>query len=114
MRIVRTAAAFALLGLACSIGQGECARATDEVVLGMSAAFSGPASALGNDMRAGITAAIEECNRAGGVHGRNVRLAALDDGYEPARAAPNMRRLVDEEKVVAIVGNVGTPTAGGG
>ncbi len=83
----------------------------DEIVLGMSTALSGPASALGTDMRAGVQAAIDEANRAGGVHGRRVRLVALDDGYEPARTAPNMHTLIDDEKAVAIVGNVGTPTA---
>jgi ABC-type branched-subunit amino acid transport system substrate-binding protein len=83
----------------------------DGIILGMSAAFSGPASALGSDMRAGIVAAIEEANTSGGVHGRKLRLVALDDGYEPSRTAPNMRALVGEQKVVAVIGNVGTPTA---
>lgn len=77
----------------------------------MSAAFSGPAAALGSDMRAGIIAAIEESNKAGGIHGRKLRLVALDDGYEPSRTAPNMRTLVGEQSVVAVIGNVGTPTA---
>src|SRR5262245_58296588 len=82
-----------------------------EIVVGMSTVLSGPASALGTDMRAGVEAALTEANKAGGVHGRSVRLVALDDGYEPSRTAPNMLRLIDTEKAVAIVGNVGTPTA---
>ncbi len=79
--------------------------------IGMSAAFSGPAEALGNGMRKGIEAYFEHVNRQGGIHGRNIELIAKDDAYEPARTAPNMRQLIDEEKVLGVIGNVGTPTA---
>ncbi|MEZ6164983.1 MAG: ABC transporter substrate-binding protein [Phycisphaerales bacterium] len=79
--------------------------------LGMSTALSGPAQFLGYHMKLGVEAAIHEANQAGGVHGRSIELVAFDDGYEPGRTAPNMRRLINEEGVVAVVGNVGTPTA---
>jgi ABC-type branched-subunit amino acid transport system substrate-binding protein len=82
-----------------------------EIVLGMSTVLSGPAANLGSDMRLGVLAGLERANRAGGVHGRPLRLIALDDGYEPARTAPNMRRLLENENVLAVIGNVGTPTA---
>jgi len=62
-------------------------------------------------MKAGIEAYFERANAAGGVHGKMLRLVALDDGYEPARAGANVRKLIDEEKVFAILGNPGTPTA---
>ncbi|MCB9853557.1 MAG: ABC transporter substrate-binding protein [Phycisphaerales bacterium] len=77
----------------------------------MSTALSGPASKLGQSMRDGVSAAINEVNRAGGVHDRLLTLIALDDGYEPARTAPNMRSLIERQDVIAVVGNVGTPTA---
>jgi branched-chain amino acid transport system substrate-binding protein len=82
-----------------------------EIVLGMSTALSGPAADLGNKMLEGVNAALAEVERAGGLHGRRVRLIALDDGYEPERTGPNIRKLVEQEHVVAIVGDVGTPTA---
>jgi ABC-type branched-subunit amino acid transport system substrate-binding protein len=85
-------------------------RSTD-IVLGMSTALSGPASELGNDMLAGVDSALAEVERDGGIRGRRVRLIALDDGYEPDRAGRNVRELVERDKVIAIVGNVGTPTA---
>ena len=85
--------------------------APEEIVLGMSTALSGPAAALGKDMREGVLAGFERVNRAGGVNGRKLRLIALDDGYEPSRTAPNMRQLLDKENVSAVIGNVGTPTA---
>jgi ABC-type branched-subunit amino acid transport system substrate-binding protein len=81
------------------------------ILLGMSTALTGPADMLGVNMRAGVLTAIEEVNRAGGVHGRKLVLLSQDDGYEPARTAPNMRKLIEEDHVLAIIGNVGTPTA---
>ncbi|HET7501004.1 MAG TPA: ABC transporter substrate-binding protein [Kofleriaceae bacterium] len=83
----------------------------DELKVGMSGALSGPAAALGVGMRRGIEAYFARVNAAGGVHGRTLRLIALDDGYEPARAASNMHDLIDDNKVFAILGNPGTPTA---
>jgi branched-chain amino acid transport system substrate-binding protein len=83
----------------------------NDIVLGMSTALSGPAADLGTNMRTGVLAALEEANRAGGIQGRKLRLIALDDGYEPARTGPNMRTLIGDSRVLAVVGNVGTPTA---
>ena len=85
---------------------------TDERVLfGQSAAFSGPAEALGRGMQLGIRAAFEERNRTGGVHGRRLELLSLDDTYEPELAIANTRRLIEEERVFSLVGAVGTPTS---
>ena len=83
----------------------------DRVLFGQSAAFSGPAQALGRGMQLGIRAAFEERNRAGGVHGRMLELLSLDDTYEPEAAIANTRRLIEEEQVFALVGAVGTPTS---
>lgn len=82
-----------------------------ELVLGMSTALTGPVADLGNRMLSGVQAALVEVERSGGIRGRRVRLIALDDGYEPERAGPNVRRLVEGDHVLAVVGNVGTPTA---
>jgi branched-chain amino acid transport system substrate-binding protein len=102
-----------LLFLALGICHTQAADADhpDEIVLGMSTALTGNAANLGKDMQRGILAGMEHVNRNGGVNGRKLRLVALDDGYEPARTAPNMRQLVEEDKVLAIIGNAGTPTA---
>ena len=83
----------------------------DEIKVGMSGALSGPAQALGQGMKTGIEAYFARVNAAGGVNGHKFRLVALDDGYEPARAGVNVRKLIVEEKVFAILGNPGTPTA---
>ena len=83
----------------------------DRVLFGQSAAFSGPAEALGRGMQLGIRAAFEERNQTGGVHGRRLELVSLDDTYEPELAIANTRRLIEEDRVFALVGAVGTPTS---
>jgi len=83
----------------------------DRVLFGQSAAFSGPAQDLGNDMRLGILAAFHEANEAGGVHGRRLELESLDDGYESDAAFSNTQQLLHERKVFALIGAVGTPTS---
>jgi ABC-type branched-subunit amino acid transport system substrate-binding protein len=82
-----------------------------EILFGISAALSGPTKELGQNMKMGILAAFNEANANGGVHGRELRLIAADDGYEPARAAITMKQLYENDKVFGVVGNVGTPTA---
>lgn len=83
----------------------------DDIILGMSTVLTGSAANLGKDMQRGVLAGLERTNRSGGVHGRRLRLITLDDGYEPARTAPNMRQLIEKEHVLAVIGNVGTPPA---
>ncbi len=82
-----------------------------EIAFGMASPFSGANRELGRAMKAGIETAFGEVNAAGGVHGRKLRLVAMDDGYEPSRTGPVMKQLVEAERVFAAVGNVGTPTA---
>ena len=82
-----------------------------DIVLGMSTALSGPAEQLGVQMQAGVLAAINEVNNGGGIHGRQIRLITLDDGYEPTRTSQNVSKLIKEYDIVCMIGNVGTPTA---
>jgi branched-chain amino acid transport system substrate-binding protein len=82
-----------------------------EVVLGMSAALSGPSSALGRAMRAGVDAYIQSANASGGIAGYRLRLVALDDAYQAEPVRAHMMRLIDQEQVLAVIGSVGTPGA---
>ena len=84
---------------------------SDRILLGQSAAFDGPAQALGLGMREGLLAAFNQANDNGGVHGRKIELITYDDGYEPDRAIENTHKLIDEDKVFALIGAVGTPTS---
>jgi ABC-type branched-subunit amino acid transport system substrate-binding protein/tRNA A-37 threonylcarbamoyl transferase component Bud32 len=83
----------------------------DSVTIGMSAAFSGASRELGNRMKLGLETAFSALNDAGGVSGRQVKLLALDDGYEGKRALANVQELISDRHVFAVLGNVGTPTA---
>ena len=82
-----------------------------EIQFGMSAPFSGPAKELGQNMKLGIEAAFNVANAKGGIFGRQLRLIAADDGYEPARTAATMKGLYEKDQVFGLIGNVGTPTA---
>ena len=82
-----------------------------EIRLGIAAPFSGPAKELGRQMKLGIETAFGAINDAGGIEGRQLRLVAVDDGYEPGRTVSAMKDLVEKHGVFGIVGNVGTPTA---
>jgi branched-chain amino acid transport system substrate-binding protein len=83
----------------------------NEIRLGISAAFTGSAKELGNQMKLGIETAFNLVNESGGIHGRQLKLVAADDGYEPTRTAETMKELYEKEQVFGFIGNVGTPTA---
>jgi ABC-type branched-subunit amino acid transport system substrate-binding protein len=94
-----------------SVSRAESGVFGDRIVFGQSAAFTGPAAALGLGMREGILAAFNEANTAGGLHGRRLELVARDDGYEPERAIASTNHLINEDHVFALIGEVGTPTS---
>jgi len=104
-------ASCALVGFAISPAAAEDGVTSDAILFGQAAPLAGPAAALGVGMQAGIQAAFEEANRAGGVNGRKLKLVSLDDGYEPDRAIAQTKKLIEEEKVFALIGPVGTPTS---
>ncbi len=82
-----------------------------EVVFGMSAPFSGTAKEYGRQVRLGYELAFSLANEAGGIAGRKVRLAAIDDNYEPARTVSAVRQLVEQKKVFGLVCVFGAASA---
>jgi branched-chain amino acid transport system substrate-binding protein len=82
-----------------------------EIRFGIAGPFSGPAKELGRQMKLGIDTAFNRINDAGGVDGRQLRLIAADDGYEPTRTLDAMKQLYEKDQVFGFIGNVGTPTA---
>jgi ABC-type branched-subunit amino acid transport system substrate-binding protein len=62
-------------------------------------------------MQAGLLAAFKEANDAGGVHGRMLSLTSYDDGYEPDKSIEQVRKLIEVDRVFALIGPVGTPTS---
>ncbi len=82
---------------------------SSRIVLGQSAAFSGPAAQLGIQMHKGAKIYFDQINAAGGVNGHVIELRTLDDGYEPDRCKANTEKLIKED-VFGLIGYVGTPT----
>jgi ABC-type branched-subunit amino acid transport system substrate-binding protein len=82
-----------------------------QILLGQSVALTGPAQQLGLDMQLGASLYFDQVNARGGVNGRKIVLKTLDDGYEATRAAENTRKLINDDKVFALFGYVGTPTS---
>jgi branched-chain amino acid transport system substrate-binding protein len=89
----------------------EVGVSSDTILFGQAAALEGPSSALGQGMRQGILAAFAEINARGGVHGRKLKLISRDDGYDPDQSVAQTIKLIEEDKVFALIGAVGTPTA---
>lgn len=92
--------------LAARVASPVFARA-QPLVIGQSAALSGPAGELGTQFQGGAALVFDALNAAGGIAGRPVELRSLDDGYEPQRCVDNTRRLIDDG-ALALFGYVGT------
>ena len=81
-----------------------------DIVVGMSALFSGPSASLGIEAYRGSMAYLEHINSRGGVHGRKVVLKAYDNGYNPARAIENTIEFIEKDQAFVLFGYQGTPT----
>jgi ABC-type branched-subunit amino acid transport system substrate-binding protein len=82
-----------------------------EIYVGTSTPLSGPLQEVGLNAIAGIKAYFNRINTNGGIQGQKLQLIIEDDQYEPGLAAPNMRKLINDYNVIAVIANVGTPTA---
>lgn len=109
---VASAAAFATLALSLSTlpAHAENGVTDSEITIGQFAAISGAAAQLGLRMQVGMQSYFKAVNAQGGVNGRTIKLVTRDDGYEPEKAAAAVKALINEDKVFALAGSVGTPT----
>jgi branched-chain amino acid transport system substrate-binding protein len=103
-------------GVAAASGAGwvVVAQGADEglsaghVTLGSSAALSGILAGSGRDQNAGVSAAFGVINKAGGIHGRELRLMMKDDGYVPARTVENVKQMIEGNTAFALISCIGT------
>jgi branched-chain amino acid transport system substrate-binding protein len=109
MRRYRTLATV-LLALACSWAGMPAARAQGDLILGMSAAFTGASANLGLDLYQGSMAYFAHLNANGGIHGSRVRIQAYDDVYDPNKAILNSIKLIEQDEALLLFNYVGTPT----
>jgi len=81
-----------------------------EIVLGCSNSFSGPLAFTGEQAtRYGVDLYFKVVNDGGGIHGRKVRTVYYDDGYKPQEAVANTRKLVEQDRILAVIAPQGTP-----
>lgn len=80
----------------------------DKVVIGSFQALSGAYAVIGQEMTKGMKAYFNWINSRGGIHGRKIELIVADDQLNPAKTVVEVKRLVEQDKVFAIVGGLGT------
>ncbi|MDF2472866.1 MAG: Receptor family ligand binding region [Anaerocolumna sp.] len=86
---------------------------TDTTIkVGNTAATSGALAAVGVPFNAGIEAYFKSVNDAGGINGRKIEFVHYDDEFDPVKAKSATEKLINDDKVFAIVGHFGTPTIG--
>lgn len=106
MKRIVVALALALSGpLAVAQTQGVT---KDRIVVGSLLDLSGPLAGFGKQLRSGMTLRTEELNEQGGVNGRKLELLIEDDGYDPRKAVLGAQKLVNQDKIFAMVGHLGT------
>jgi branched-chain amino acid transport system substrate-binding protein len=100
----RNVTAFvALLGVVLAAG---CARQSNTIKLGHYGSLTGSTAGFGQSVDKGARMAIDEINTAGGVLGRKVELKTEDDRSRPEEAKTAAIKLIEQEKVVALIGEV--------
>jgi branched-chain amino acid transport system substrate-binding protein len=80
----------------------------DEVKIATITDLSGPLAGYGKDIRNGMQLRVAEINEQGGIHGRKLTLLVEDAGYDPKRTVLAAQKLVNQDKVFAIVGTFGS------
>jgi ABC-type branched-subunit amino acid transport system substrate-binding protein len=81
-----------------------------EIVVGTHQDLSGPIKGWGVPVSNGMKMAVEEINAGGGVNGRKIRLVIEDSGYDPKKAVLASQKLIERDKIFAMVGAMGSPT----
>lgn len=81
-----------------------------EIVVGSHQDLSGPIKGWGVPVANGMKMAAEEINAAGGINGRKIKLIIEDSGYDPKRAVLASQKLIEKDKIFAMIGPMGSPT----
>jgi branched-chain amino acid transport system substrate-binding protein len=98
---------------ACALALGAPAMAQqgvakDSITIATIQDLSGPLAGFGKQARNGMQLRVDEINEQGGINGRKLVFKAEDSGYDPKRAVLAAQKLVNQDKVFAIVGHIGT------
>jgi branched-chain amino acid transport system substrate-binding protein len=108
--MTRTIALAATLFAAAAFAQGQGVT-KNEIVIGSMQDLSGPIVAFSKQLKNGMEMRVAEINAQGGIHGRKLKLVIEDHGYDPKKAVLATQKLVQKDRIFAMVGTIGTPTA---
>jgi branched-chain amino acid transport system substrate-binding protein len=108
---LKSAAALAALAVGAHLATAQNANqgvSKNEITLGSIQDLSGPIAGFGKQVRLGMILRAEEINEQGGVNGRKIRLIVEDSAYDPKKAVLAAQKLVNQDKIFAMVGHIGT------
>jgi len=104
----RTSLGLGILAMSAGLAHAQQGITKTEIVIGTIQDLSGPIAAFGKQTRNGLQLRVEEINEQGGINGRKIRLIVEDNAYDPRRAVLAAQKLVNQDKVFAVVGHIGT------
>ena len=108
---LKSAAALALVALGATGAMAQNANqgvSKTEITLGSIQDLSGPIAGFGKQVRLGMLLRVDEINEQGGVNGRKIKLFVEDSAYDPKKAVLAAQKLVNQDKIFAMVGHIGT------
>ena len=104
-----TLATLLALAVAAPLAQAQTQGVSKtEVVLGSIQDLSGPIAGFGKQSRLGMMLRVDEINEQGGVNGRKFKLIFEDSAYDPRKAVLGAQKLVNQDKIFAMLGHIGT------
>jgi branched-chain amino acid transport system substrate-binding protein len=104
-------AVASLAVLAASPALAQQGVSASEIVIGTAQDLSGPIANFSKATVNGMRFRVDEINAAGGINGRKLRLVVEDHGYDPKKAVLAAQKMVQQDKIFASLGSIGTPTA---
>jgi branched-chain amino acid transport system substrate-binding protein len=108
MKLKLAVLALAFTGTTLAQTQGV---SKNEIVIGSMQDLSGPIVAFSKQLVAGMNMRVDEVNASGGINGRKLKLVVEDHGYDPKKAVLATQKLVQKDKIFAMIGTIGTPTS---
>ena len=109
-RILPAAAALALASTGALAQNSNQGVSKTEITIGSIQDLSGPIAGFGKQVRQGMLLRVDEANEQGGVNGRKIVLKIEDSAYDPKKAVLAAQKLVNQDKIFAMVAHIGTAT----
>lgn len=99
---------FSILGIRAASAEPGITK--DQILVGAYLAYSSPAASGSTHIEVGVMSYLNVINEMGGIHGRKIKWKGEDDGYQPSKTLAVCKKLVEQDKVFAILAPTGIPT----